>query len=148
MHLTLKRIAYLRDYTAGLLTVLNQTFSTVERPWIPTPAHRGGTNSFSCVPDGDYKLEPFVGARFQNVYALSNPDLDVYVGLPTGKLGRSAILIHEGNTVKDVIGCIAIGMAASADGSRVSESVQALNFLRSILGKDVHTLSISPKGTT
>src|SRR5690606_41150400 len=56
-----------------------------------------------------------------NTYALVNEALGVYYQQrPAGQTwGRTAILIHVGNFVSDVIGCVAVGM--SHGGTRSEE---------------------------
>ena len=148
----LVRFAYLPSATLGILTFGTQRVCTLERPWIVNPHGAGGLLRESCVPDGDYVLEPFDGSRFQNVYRLVNPLLGVYPATrPAGQTwGRTAILIHTGNTVDDVIGCIAVGTAHSVNGGRnvVLRSGEAMNLLRRALGNDTHTLRIrATRGT-
>lgn len=64
---------------------------TVERPWLNNKPR------VSCIPAGVYQCMPHNGRRFKGVWRLEN--------VP----GRSAILIHGGNTMLDVVGCIAVG---------------------------------------
>ena len=144
MKLKLLRNAYLHDRTLGELYVGSRVFYTVERPWLPTKDHLGGTNQLSCIPDGDYDVKPYSSPKFTNVWCLINPGLDVYYNVPAGKRGRSRILIHVGNTVKDVIGCIAVGKDRS--DTSVIHSRDAINELRSLLKNEDHTLLIRPKG--
>ncbi len=53
--------------------------------------------------------------------------------------GRSAILIHTGNTEEDSEGCVIIGLVATVQG--VLQSVKALAFLHTIL-PDYFTIEI------
>ena len=152
MILHLVRFGYLPSATLGILTVGVHKICTLERPWIPNPHGAGGLPRESCVPDGDYVLEPFDGSRFQNVYRLANPLLGVYTATrPAGQTwGRTAILIHVGNTIDDVIGCIAVGTAHSVNGGRnvVLRSGEAMNRIRQALGNETHTLRIrATRGT-
>ncbi len=51
----------------------------------------------SCIPEGAYQCIPHNGPHWKNVWEITNvPD-------------RDAILIHAGNTIEDVKGCIAVG---------------------------------------
>lgn len=88
----------------------------------------------SCIPRGLYECEPHSGTRFQNVWMLQN--------VP----GRSAILIHSGNTIDHTRGCILVGMGLGKIEGRdaIINSEMALNKLRKYLPKNF-TLEI--KGT-
>lgn len=127
---TLTRFAYLPQLTLGWLVWGPLRLATIERPWIPVPDHRGGKIRESCIPDGEYKLLRHSGPGFRDVFALANPDLDVHY-MPAAR-GRSAILIHAGNRVRDVVGCIAIGRSHGRIEVEpaVIDSQLALNDLR------------------
>src|SRR5687768_683111 len=96
-------------------------FATLEEPWRPNSKGPGGQRRNvklgileSCVPDGDYVLKPHTGTLFKNVYRLSNHDLGVYDlpnELPSQEWGRASVLIHNGNTTDDIIGCLLIGQS-------------------------------------
>lgn len=144
----LTRFAYLPDCTLGWLEHDGLRLATIERPWIPVPEHRGGKLRESCVPDGRYLLRHHQGPRFQDVWALINPALDVY-DEPRDR-GRSAILIHAGNTVGDVVGCIAVGLEHGELGhnTAVLFSQSALARLRTVLRDPLPSLEIRPtRGT-
>lgn len=147
MNLTLVRFKDDGERTLGNLTIGDRTFATVERPWIPSPDHRGGMNRQSCVPPGTYRIIPHHSVNFPNTYALINHDLDVYYqpgDVPKGKKGRTAILIHVGNYVRSVVGCIAVGMEHGTLGGEpaVLRSVMAMRELDKILARGNHTLEI------
>ena len=78
--------------TFGRLEMEEFQCYTVERPWLNNKRRE------SCIPAGTYQLEK---GRFHrggyDCYELMNVQ------------GRSLIKIHVGNTVDDVIGCIAVG---------------------------------------
>ena len=109
-------------YTGGQLAsrFFDDLLFTIEQEWRADPDHLGGTNNNSCVPNGSYELIPFI--RPKNglmVPQLVNPDLGVYKGendVPE-EGGRFLILIHPGNTVQDIVGCIASGMWKAKDNS-------------------------------
>lgn len=157
----LTRFGYLPDCTLGWLTFGDLRLATIEEPWIPNPLGIGGSRLdvkagtlASCIPDGTYSLLPFDGARFQNVFVMVNDALGVYKLpqlIPPGqKFGRSACLIHAGNSVKDIEGCIAIGKRHVIDANThmIHESRAALDSLRALLGRESHTLTIKPtRGT-
>lgn len=153
MKVTLVRHAYLRHATLGRLYAGSLRLCTLEEPWLPDPDGPGGQrreNALpeSCVPDGIYDLVPHSGGRFKNVWALVNPALGVYrwpQDIPADQqYGRSAILIHSGNTVDNTIGCILVGLAFMG-ADRVTNSLAALAALRDVLGiGSDHQLEIRP----
>lgn len=148
MNLTLERFRDDGERTLGNLTVGERTFATVERPWIPNPKGRGGMPRQSCVPIGSYRVIPHHSVNFPNTYALVNYDLGVYYqpnDVPKGQdWGRVAILIHVGNFVRNVIGCIAVGMEHGTLGGEpaVLRSGLAMRELDQILARQSHTLTI------
>ena len=149
MLLKLFRTAYLPSCTLGELFAGPLHLYTIERPWIPNPKGAGGLPRESCVPDGSYNLLPHDSVRFPGTYALLSHPLGVYQdSLPAGQLwGRTAILIHKGNVVTDVIGCIAIGAKNGFVNNQfcVLESGKALESLQSLLGRtEMHQLIIQP----
>jgi hypothetical protein len=149
-HVTLIRFAYLPDVTLGHLHVAHLQLATVERPWLANAAGPGGRLRLSCVPDGLYNVRPHESERFPGTYALINEALGVYYqpsDIPAGQAwGRSAILIHRGNVVEDVVGCIAIGMSHVGHG--VGRSGMALDRLRSVIGRKPAVLQIRPTAGT
>jgi len=142
MKLTLERHAYLEDRTMGTLFAGSEQFHTIERPWIPSLEHLGGKNYKSCVPDGEYVLAPFSSSRHPNCWSLTNENLDVHIE-ERDEPGRFAILIHSGNFVTDVVGCIAPGL--THDESHVWNSRAAIDRLRDLLDGE-HSLIIKPAG--
>lgn len=110
MDLSLKRFAYTPTETQGLIYVAEEEFFTIERPWVRSP-NPGGKPFESCIPDGEYDLHPFTRPNGDEVFALVNPHLGVFLNKgdrPT-QTGRFLILIHSGNVVNHVVGCIAPG---------------------------------------
>lgn len=137
------RHAYLPEYTLGWMHYNGLKLATIERPWIPVREHKGGKPRESCVPDGNYKLIRHSSNQFPDVVALINEELDVYYQ-PSNRPGRYTILIHQGNWVRNVIGCIAIGMRHGVlQGERaVLESGKALNELRASFANGLPSLTI------
>jgi hypothetical protein len=147
VRLTLVRSGSDTERTLGTLTVGQFTFATIERPWLPTTDHLGGTNRKSCVPTGTYRVIPHHSVHFPNTYALINPDLHVWYqpgDIPEGKKGRTAILMHVGNRVRDVVGCVGVGKEHGALGGEpaVLRSTLAMRELDKILNRQTHQMEI------
>lgn len=78
---------------------------TVERPW------QDNKPFVSCVPARVYDLEPFTRSNGDEVYCLIDERAGVVrteAELPASG-GRYAVLIHKGNWMTDLAGCIAPG---------------------------------------
>lgn len=80
--------------TFGILRLPEFECFTVERPW------RGNSPNVSCIPEGEYQLIP-------SRYLRGGYDTYEIVKVPD----RTAIKIHVGNTMLNVLGCIALGSA-------------------------------------
>jgi len=94
MNLFLQRFAYTPHGTFGRLLVKDWECFTVERPWFSNQPN------ISCIPCGLYSLS--LGTYHRGGYAAWEV-LDVP--------NRSLIKIHIGNTMDDLMGCIAPGMS-------------------------------------
>jgi len=130
----LVRHAYLPSCTLGWLHLGGgEKLATIERPWQPGD-HPGGLPSESCVPEGLYLLGRHSSDKFPDVFALTAPDLGVWyqpADRPEG-WGRYGILIHLGNFVRNVQGCIAVGMSHTiiTGQQAVDKSQAAMAILR------------------
>jgi Family of unknown function (DUF5675) len=111
----------LRTSAAGTFGILLrrgvQIAVTCELPW------NNNVTGKSCVPSGTYLCTPHNGERFVNVWELND--------VPE----RSAILMHNGNTIKDTDGCILVGgQFGDINGQpAVLSSLMTLNALRESL---------------
>lgn len=157
MKLRLVRYAYTDTETLGKLNVPTDTgvatFHTIERRWIE---HNdpGGRPFESCIPDGSYALTPYQRTNGDKVFALVDPQLGVYFRaadrIPDedgNKVGRYKILIHAGNYVDDVVGCIAPGLSRVIHQNRqmVTSSRAAMQHIRNLLPwEHGHTIEIVP----
>lgn len=136
---TLTRFSFAEETTLGRWVIQGyehvQIF-TLELSWL------NNANDKSCVPEGVYTVKPhnwdtlpgFNPAMHQkNCYELEN--------VP----GRTGVCIHIGNTILDILGCIAVGKSVGRIGGRpaVLSSVAALNELLSILGQGPFQLTIT-----
>lgn len=79
---------------------------TIERPFI------NNRPFVSCVPARTYELQPFTRKNGDEVYCLVNHELNIEMMKSQlgGMDGRYAILIHKGNWMTDLAGCIAPGL--------------------------------------
>jgi len=107
---------------------LKEPMFTLEDPWKDNQRNesRIHAGTYQCVPHG---WEPDSPVRFKRAWRLVN--------VP----GRSAILIHPGNTAVDTHGCILVGSAVN--GTKLEASVNAMNTLRRVIGPNSFTLEIT-----
>lgn len=97
--LVLERFAYTEMGTFGKLTMPEFECYTVERPWFDNVPR------VSCIPVGLYPLRVtrYNRGGYQTLLVANVP-------------GRSLIKIHKGNTMRDVMGCIAPGFKLGMSG--------------------------------
>lgn len=128
--LKLLRISRSTDVTFGVLidemTGLPICL-TLELPY------KGNQPSISCIPKGIYKVQPYTSDRYRDVFQI----MDVP--------GRTAILIHAGNTCHDTEGCVLPGLKyGKLHGvDAVLESRNALNFLKENVNYESFTLEVA-----
>ncbi len=104
------------------------TFGVLVKEGIPLcvtcedPDNNNAKN-ISCIPKGIYRCVPFTGAKYKNVWEVTK--------VPN----RTAILIHEGNTINNTEGCILVGEGyTTLEGlPAVFNSKATLNRLRKTL---------------
>lgn len=89
----LERYAYLSDCVMGRLLFGGDQVYTIERPWLQNKPWE------SCIPDGEYALNPYSSAKYPDVWQVAN--------VP----GRTHILIHPANYAHQLAGCIAPGLS-------------------------------------
>lgn len=126
MNLDLHRFSYTANGTFGEIYMNGEHLCfTCELPW------QDNKTGISCIPAGTYECQPHDGVKFKRVWELEN--------VPN----RSAILIHNGNTVDDTDGCILVGDALGKLYGRpaVMNSQEMLGHLREVL-PDTFTLTI------
>lgn len=119
MLLRMVRDSYGTTHTHGKLITDHGTFHTIERPWIKGP-NPGGMSFESCIPDGIYQLIGHVRPNGDEVVALINEELGVWYQKDDrpDNWGRYLVLIHSGNYVDDVVGCIAPGQARTIHANK------------------------------
>lgn len=118
MQLTLIRTAQSDKGTFGVLVIDNKPVCvTCEDPW------NNNQRQISCIPAGVYQCSKFNGQKYKNVWQV----LDVP--------NRDAILIHNGNDIKDTMGCILVGQGFfQYEGlPAINNSVATLEKLRATL---------------
>jgi hypothetical protein len=144
-NLLLERKPTTASETEGFLSFEKEILATIERPWIDdgTP---GGKPFQSCIPDGKYDLVPHTRPDGKASLALLGPANGVYYAQgdvpPEG--GRYLILIHVGNWVDDIVGCIAPGLAKgpSNQGPMVKSSSVAMKRILEYVDGDDAQLTI------
>ena len=93
MKLTLKRNDTLEDGTDGKIKLPSGLIVyTLELPW------KENQDNISCIPYGIYICKKIKSPKFGVCYEVLN--------VPN----REKILIHWGNFLKDILGCIEIGL--------------------------------------
>ena len=106
--IVLERFCYHPNATLGVIHLDDETFYSVERPWLDNQV------SVSCIPVGTYETGWRESPRFGETWHIKDvPD-------------RTYILIHVANFARDVEGCIGLGMGLMGDTVAVSESKKAV----------------------
>lgn len=123
--------------TFGELVADDFTCKTVEREWL------GNRRNVSCIPAGDYQLIPHHRPSGELVYAVVNESLGVY-RYPHEDAKRDLILIHTGNIMTDLAGCIAPGAEHAGIFGKfgVNRSRDTMTELKKHLAMETHTLHI------
>jgi hypothetical protein len=153
MNLELVRF-YTPTETTGVLVVDGFTCVTIERPWIGW-TYPGGKPFESCIPEGTYRLEPYMRRNGDRAFAIINPSRGVCLAKadrprePNGeRLGRYKCLIHgRANYVGDVQGCAAVGQTRVISPSRLevmvtSSTATMKKLLEAVPWESGHTLRI------
>lgn len=126
---TLERFAYTPFGTFGRMYIPEYQCFTVERPWL------NNIPKESCIPVGEYDM--VLGFYNRGGY----PSYEI-----TGVPGRSLIKIHIGNTMDDLLGCIAPGKALGFLERKwaVTSSKKALNeFMAAMDGVEEFKIQIT-----
>lgn len=129
-HFTLTRGFMSKDVTLGYLKADGENHEpiyTLELPWLQNRRQK------SCIPTGVYRCVNYYGKRFSDVYEVTE--------VPS----RDAILIHAGNTVDDIQGCILLGLSAGQIKGKpaVLESRKAIDVLHRLTKKQGFMLAIT-----
>jgi hypothetical protein len=114
--------------TLGMITIKDvdhEPIFTLENPFRQTDFD-------SRIDAGEYICEPYSGTKFKNVYKVLN--------VPR----RSDILFHAGNTEKNTLGCILLGLSAETykEEPHVGLSKIAMDYFRDLIGQEPFKLRI------
>ena len=122
----------LKESEAGTFGVLyirggnHRPVYTLELPW------RDNERGESRIKPGTYRCVPHgwnnENLKFKKTWRLEN--------VP----GRSAILLHAGNTIKDTDGCVLVGLGSMEH--MVLSSKDAMRFLHDTIGNNEFTLEV------
>lgn len=136
--ITLERFAYTPFGVFGRLVFGSFRAFTVERPWADNKARE------SCIPDGEYSMQWYNSPKFGQTWALIGDTVSLF---PAAGKARSAILIHKGNTMDDLLGCIALGSTLGTVNGKwavLNSTVTVNSFLEATKGKQLK-LVITPR---
>jgi hypothetical protein len=137
----LTRSTHLSQATIGVLTVSRVTYNPIGDETIHFIDHapiftlenpKRKTKVDDRIPAGTYTCKPFSGAKYKNVYQV----MDVP--------GRSAILLHHGNTEADTLGCILLGNRVGEINGQpaVLDSKNCFKRFRELIGASEFTLVV------
>jgi hypothetical protein len=150
MNLTLVRDYRGPDCTLGRLSAGPLVLQTLELPWVPDSPNLCGKRDVSCLPAALYQLALHDSPRLSKCFALVNEALQVYhlaQDIPRDCYGRTTCLIHAGNYVRDIEGCIIVGRERrmlQESGWMITESRDSLaQFQNTVPWVEGHTLQIS-----
>jgi hypothetical protein len=133
----LERFAYTPWGVFGRLVYGDFRAFSVERPWVNNVAQQ------SCIPDGEYNLQWYNSPKHGPTWAVVGGTVSLF---PEPGKARAAVLIHVGNTMDDLLGCIALGSTLGTVNGKwaVLNSTATVNsFLSLTKGKSLQ-LSITP----
>lgn len=116
------------DGVFGVLTLNGQVFCvTLELP------NKNNKRKISCIPTGQYTCKRFKSPKFGNTWQVMN--------VPN----RNYILLHAGNTVEDIEGCIILaekyGKIKGVDRGVLNSGITFKNFLEAT--KDCTSLTLN-----
>ena len=125
MNVKINRIFSSEFQTLGILTIYDDhNFPFWECRTLELP-DLGNKNRISCIPEGEYEIVKRNSAKYGDHFHI----LDVP--------NRSYILIHSANYVRQLLGCIAVGLSHTdidGDGLRdVTRSKSTMKDLNRIL---------------
>lgn len=120
MRLVLQRNLLIPSVTLGKLIIEGVDSPNIHTLELP----RGDGGKGYCITQGLYNCIPHNSPK--------HPDTWEVLKVP----GRTNILIHVGNYVKDTQGCILVGKTIDSSVPMVGNSGEAMEYLRNIIGVD------------
>lgn len=84
---------------------------SLELPW------KHNRVNLSCIPVGGYDVSKYYSHKHKSCFFVHDVN------------GRSSILIHAGNSLKDTQGCILVGKSYSSDGVLLNSRATLENLL-------------------
>jgi len=132
VELRLERKLAANGAVIGVLNGLSVPIYTLEDAW------KNNQPNVSSIPLGRYQVKP-------HGWEINSPFKYKQVWQIQNVPGRSAILIHAGNTHQDTQGCILVGLGMQITQlkSMVSDSRLAVDLLRKEIGEREFTLVIA-----
>jgi len=116
----------------GMLYIDTAFFcSTIERPDLNNDGIEGNEKGASCIPCGRYECK-------RSWYHKGGYEAFEVTGVP----GRNRILIHAGNSAKDVQGCIALGQTTTEDFWVKNSKITLKAFMERMKNVDTFSLTI------
>lgn len=88
---------------------------------------RNNRQNISCIPEGTYKMTPRISKK------LNQPHFQIHT--PTDITGRSGIMMHQGTTTWNSLGCLLVGKKTE-EGYSLERSSETLAELRKEFEKE------------
>lgn len=118
LHLTLKRWEETQYGLFGGLYLTDERICyTLERPWLDNQENK------SCIPAGEYVLTRWNSPHHGDCFII------------LGDHGREDILVHVANLVRQLLGCVAVGLERNE--KQLISSKLALNKLKDMIPRNV-----------
>lgn len=116
--LTINRI-YQDDCTVGVMSIGREfRCYTLELSW------RDNKRNVSCIPEGTYECEKHYSPTHGQCISVKHV------------VGRTHILIHKGNFIKDTLGCVLVGDSIKdINNDGVPEVTSSTKTLEKLLGR-------------
>ena len=138
IHLHIHRYESTEHGTLSRLTIGETVLYGIEQPW------RDNQPFHSCIPAGEYLLEPHMSRRFGPTWAFVGGSVSHW---KSDNCLRYACLIDIANYAREVEGCLAVGMErrkGPRGEPKVYPSTPAVELLRELLPPDqVHRATIT-----
>jgi len=132
-------------FSLGIMNFDDTILTTIECPWIPFEKSLAGKPFESCIGYGMYRLEKHDGQKYKNTVALVSEELDVFHNSRDRENAnqRFTCAIHIANYVRDIKGCIGVGLGLTIPGEMITQSANAMKIFRQRIGEYTH-INIKP----